>query len=388
MKRYSITIFDRTLEYKDYQEVISVDNLVFDYISQEKTKIKMVGQVDVSRTDYITLFIDEMAIYQGIVKDYTYDKTYTEITLLPLQSLLDIDCFDGDSNLVSQVNDGKISLEEWVEAELKSVFSSEDVFQNIVGMNITRYSTTTGTIEIESDDIYNIYDTTVNLLKTYGVIVDMAFLPKTKTIQVDIHLTDIETFTVIDTSEPDVLEYSLKTSNSNKPNKITYLNSEYYKDDVTEDEKKELTPKLTFYWHPDGFSGYVDQLSTSPRLLPVSLKFKKKKAIAEKKDKDGNVTTEAKSFEDVCKEDAYDTMQRTSYDDELELTVKSDSKIIDIDDIGSRYLIIMDESRYYTMLTSKEVLTDKTILLTFGMARTRLTQIVRENWRITNNESS
>ena len=81
-------------------------------------------------------------------------------------------------------------------------------------------------------------------------------------------------------------------------------------------------------------------------------------------------------------------MQRTSYDDELELTVKTDSKLVYIGDIGTRYLIIVDNARYYTMLTSKEVITDKTMLLIFGMARTRLTQIVRENWRITNNESN
>ena len=118
------------------------------------------------------------------------------------------------------------------------------------------------------------------------------------------------------------------------------------------------------------------------------LQFKKKKAIEEKKDKDGVVTQEAKSFEQVCKEDAFDSMQRTSYDDELELTVKTDSKLVYIGDIGTRYLIIVDNARYYTMLTSKEVITDKTMLLTFGMARTRLTQIVRENWRITNNESN
>lgn len=388
MKRYSITIFDRELNYKDYKEVINVDNLVYDYLSQEKTKLKIVGDIDVSRTDYVTLFLDEFAIYQGVVNDYTFDKTYTTITLLPLQSLLDLECFDGDDNLVDKVNDGSMSLESWLEYEIKAMFKGEDTFQNINGLNVSVYSSTTGTIDVSTNNTYNIYDSLVDFLKVYGIVCDMEFVFKTKTIQIDIHLVDIDTFWVIDTSEPDVIDCSLKTSNSSKPNKIVYLNSEYYKEDATEDEKKSLTPKLTFYWHPDGFSGYADQLYASPRLLPITLKYKKKKAQEEKKDSDGNVTTEAKTFEQVCEEDAYTSMQRTSYDDELELTVKSDSKIVNIGDIGTRYVIIMDKMRYYTMLTSKEILTDKTMLLTFGMARTRLTQIVRENWRITNNESS
>lgn len=388
MKRYSITVFSRTLEYKEYKEVIKVDNLVYDYISQEKTKITLIGKVDISRTDIVTLFLDEKAIYQGVINDYTFDKTYTTVTLLPLQSLLDMDCFDGDLGSVAKVNDNKMTLEDWLELQMKAIFNSGDTYQNIIGMNITKHSSTNGNIEVANDDIYNIYDLTVEFLKVYGLVVDMEFVPKTQTIQIDIHLVDTEEFWVIDTSETDVLDYSMKTSNSKKPNKIVYLNSEYYKEDATDEDKANLTPMLVFYWHPDGFSGYVDQEPKAPRLLPVSKKFKKKKAIEEKKDKDGVVTQEAKSFEQVCKEDAFDSMQRTSYDDELELTVKTDSKLFYIGDIGTRYLIIVDNARYYTMLTSKEVITDKTMLLTFGMARTRLTQIVRENWRITNNESN
>lgn len=377
MRHYSVDIFDRALNYKSSAQVTNVDNLVFDYISQEKTKLTVLGQLSLSRTDYVSLMLDENVIFQGIVSDYSYDKTYTTITMLPLQSMLDIDVWAN----VDQLNDQKETLENWLKNRFQEVFDGSDYYQNILGMEISVVSSTYGTIEEEDDHVYNLYDLIVDMIKVNGILVEMDFKPSTKKVRLVIHQTDVDEFNVIDTSETDVIEYTLKTANKKLPNKIIYFNSDW-------DDDQSLQKFATFYWHPDGFSGTVDQNSNAPRMLPVQLKIKKKKAVEEKRDKDGKIEREAKSFIEVCEEDAYDSMYRTSYDDEIELLVNSESRVIPIGDIGSRYVLIVDDLRYYTMLTSKEVITPKTMLLTFGMARTRLTQIVRENWRITNNESS
>lgn len=357
MKRYRVDIFDRDFTFKDMGQTSS-PNIVVDYLVLEKSSCVVPKKINAKRGDFGLVRGDDILFY-GIVVDYEYDGKTSTITFEQLTKLLDVEVF-ADANQLAT-----ISIEQWMSNNLQQVYDGTDTFQNLTGMTITQSSSTSGAFNPTDDGIYNLYDLTVHFFKTYGVICDISLDVIQKKVIFNFRQVT-NTVWKLETKVADVLDYSIKASTETEnPNKMIFEN------------ELDRTESIIYYWHPTEFSGTVDTDGTVNRVVPVVSRCMIVAPVDEQVDGEGQIIQEAKTFQEVAYEEAVNTMYQSKYDDQIEITFNSDSKLIDIGVIGQLYVIIDGDNLYPTMLTGYQRLNDKHTLLTFGYVRTRLTQILK-----------
>lgn len=348
MKRYRLEVFSRDLHFKSFSEVAEPE-IYIDLLVQTNSTITCPKQITCARGDFAQIRIDGTVYYQGVITDWTYDGYKTEITLQQMSAVLDVEVFADVTNL----NNGTKDIETWFSEVLTSTFSGTDTYQNLTGLTFTKNSSTTGSKITDDKGIYNLYDLSVYFFKTYGVITDASFDFSTQkttftfssvsasTTKLSLNVTDVESYDV----EPSLSEST--------PNKMIIRND------------ADNTEELTYYWHPSNFSGTVDTDASTNRVVPVVVKCE-------------TVTVDAgETFADVSLESARNSMYQSRYDDLITVTIRADSNLVTISNVGQQFILYADGNTYYTVLTGIHAVNMKYIQCTFGYVRKRLTQILR-----------
>ena len=100
MKLYKAEFFKRDFTLRA-AVVVKSPELVFDYLTTEKTEITLPGAVKIVRGDWAHVTdINGAVIYQGVVMDTETDKT-TTVNVAPLMSIFDV------TTEINRVNIGK-----------------------------------------------------------------------------------------------------------------------------------------------------------------------------------------------------------------------------------------------------------------------------------------
>lgn len=352
MRRYRVDIFDRSMNFVDMAQT-SEPTLMTDYLVQTSSTFSVPKKLTVNRGDYAQLKSLDGDLFQGIVVDYAYDGKTTSVTLAQMSKLLDVEIF-GD---VSTLSEG---IEPWMSAQIQSVYNGSDESQNLTGLTVLTSAQTAGEYEANSNGIYNLYDMAVYFFKVYGVIIDISFNVMAKTVTFSFRILNMTSVWKIETKLGDVADYSINSSaTSEYPNKMIIRNGE------------DLTEEVTYFWHPTEFAGTVDTDGSTNRVLPVVSRCAVVNAQGEE------------TFEDASYQQALSQMYQSRYDDQIEITFKSDSKLVEIGKIGQLYSVIDGDKTYNTVLTGYQRLNEKYTLLTFGYVRKRLTQILQMERRKT-----
>lgn len=348
MKRYRIEIFDKYLAFKCFAEAAEPD-IQIDYLVQTNSKVECPGQIACARGDFAQIRIDGNVYFQGVITDWTFDGYSTEITIQQMSALLNLEVFADASDL----NDGTKPIETWFGEQITSTFSGTDTYQNLTGLTVSASSSTTGSIEVNDNGIYNLYDLDVYFFKTYGVMIDINFdysTQKTKFIFKEIGTTPVK----LNLQVSDVESYDVEPSLSNdNPNKMIIRND------------ADNTQEITYYWHPTNFAGTVDTDASTNRVVPVVTKCETV-----------NVGT-GETFASASLAAAENTMYQTRFDDLITVTLRADSNLVTISSVGQQFTLYAEGNVYYTILTGMHAVNMKYIECTFGYVRKRLTQILR-----------
>lgn len=357
MKRYRVEIYDRNFIFKDMAQTSS-PTIIVDYLVLEKSSCVIPKSMNAKRGDYAVIRGDDI-IFHGIVMNYAFNGKTSTITFQQLTKLLDVEVFSNANDL------SNMSIEQWMSANLKQVYEGSDTYQNLTGFTTQISSSTSGTYNYSEEGIYNMFDLAVHFFKTYGVIIDVSLDVPSKKILFNFRQVTQQVWK-LETKIADVLDFSIKASTETEnPNKVTYQN------------KLDRSEEITYYWHPTEFSGTVDTNANENRVVPVVSRCEVVAPQDEQRDQEGNITQQAKTFQQVAYEDAVNTMYQSKYDDQIEILFNTESKLIDVGVIGQLYIIMNGDTQYPTMLTGYQRMNDKHTMMTFGFVRTRLTQILK-----------
>lgn len=350
MKRYRIDIFDRAFNFVDMGQT-SDPTLIIDYLVQSASSVIVPKKLTASKGNYIQVRDDTGQMFQGIVTDYAYDGKTTTITMSQMSKLLDVDVFAD----VTTLPDG---IESWMRAQLRSVYAGTDASQALTGLTFSGIYSTAGAYPSTNDGIYNLYDLAVYFFKVYGVIIDISFSVSARTVTFSFRKVDTINVWKIETKLADVADWSVNASSVNEyPNKMVIRN------------EADPTEELTYYWHPNGFSGTVDTDGTQNRVLPVVSRC----ALIGVDEED--------TFENASYVEAVSQMYQSQFDDQIEITFNTSSRLVEVGQLGQCYSVIDGSTVYNTVLTGYQRLNDKYTRMTFGYVRTRLTQILQQERR-------
>lgn len=346
MKRYRVEIFDRSLNYVSHASV-AIPNIAVDYLVPTTSTVTVPQKLLMSKGDYCQVKDDTGWSYQGIISDYTYDRNTTTITLTQMYELLDVEVF-------ADVSTMSAGIETWLIDRLREVYDGNDEFQKLAGLTMSTASVTYGTYPVNDDGIYNLYDIVTYMFKVYGIICTLSFDASIKKTYIRFKLVDSVNIWKIETKIKDVLNYSVKSASMmDSANKMIIRNA----DDPTQE--------VIYFWHPTEFAGTVDSDGTTNRVLPVRLKC----ATVQ--------VGEDETFADVSLETAIGEMYQSRYDDQIEIMFNSQSKLVEVGDIGQLYTVIDGDNQYNTMLTGYQINNEKNTTMVFGFVRQRLTQILQ-----------
>ena len=350
MKRYRIDIFDRGFNFVDMGQT-SEPTLIVDYLTQSASSVVVPKKITASKGDYIQVRDDSGKMFQGIVTDYAYDGKQSRITMSQLSKLLDVEVFADVSTLQN-------GIEAWMATQLQAVYNGTDLSQKLTGLTITYNNNTAGEYPPDDYGIYNLYDLALVFFKVYGVIIDISFSIPNKTITFGFQNVDTNSVWKIETRLADVADYSISSSTVNEyPNKMVIRND------------ADPSEELTYYWHPTAFAGTVDTDGSTNRVLPVVARC----AV---------ITVQAgDTFANASYTEAVSQMYQSQYDDQIEITFNSASKLVEVGKLGQCYSIIDGGKTYNTVLTGYQRLNDRYTRMTFGYVRTRLTQILQQERR-------
>lgn len=350
MKRYRIDVFDREFNYIDMAQT-SEPELITDALVQTSSQFSTPKELRVERGNYCQIRSEEGELFQGIITDFSFDGKKTDVTLAQMSKLLDAEVFADVTTLAS-------GIEPWMATQLNSIYAGADTSANLAGLVIQSSTVTPGSYQENDQGIYNLYDLAVHFFKINGVVIDIRFDPVAKQILFQFRTIDFSSVWKIETKLADVADYSVKSPyNMDYPNKMIIRDSE------------DPSQELVYYWHPTEFSGTVDQDGTTNRVIPVVARC-------------ATVTPEeGQTFQDAAYNQAVNSMYQSRYDDQIEITFNSDSKLVEVGEIGQLYSIIDRGTVYNTVLTGYQRLNDKYTLMTFGYVRKRLTQILQQQRR-------
>lgn len=263
-------------------------------------------------------------------------------------TLLDTDVFIDITRLEDE------AVEDIVAEILTGLYAGTDTTQAIEGFSTVVNGQTIGAV-IGEEYIYNLHDLIIFLLKKYAIIIKFVLDVPNKTLTCNINHLDPSSVDVIKASVADVNEcvIDVRTIQADY-NKATYYNEE------------DLTETVTYYLHTDGT---IDTDGTSDRFYPVN---QTQLIVAP-------VTgAEPKTFLEVAYEDALSTLAGTEFENEINVTVKADSNLIHIGDLGQYYQVISYNGTVYTsILTGFTEVNEKYVTLKLGYVRTDLTSILK-----------
>ena len=166
-KAYKAEFFDRALNFTFFT-VIDEPEIVFDYLTLDKTSIVIPCIADISRGWYCHITRDADVVYQGFVSGVDTGESTTTVQLSPLIALFDFQFFYNRKTY----NNNKSDLEGWMRSRLLNAFAGSDSVQNIHGLTVTAATHTDGVDLHLKDNIHDFWDlarTAIQFLLTHPV---------------------------------------------------------------------------------------------------------------------------------------------------------------------------------------------------------------------------
>ena len=348
MTRYRVEIFGKDFSYKAHAEVSS-KTINIDYLALGTSVLVVPGVVEAEENDFITLKMDGVEKYTGLITSLSYGEKSTEITVRSFMSLFDTDVMIDISRLETE------AVEDVIAEKLTQMYAGVDPMQAITGFSCVVNHQTIGAV-IGEDYVYNLYELIIYLLKKYGVIVHFSLNVPSKTLTCSIDHIDTSSVYIIKASVGDVAECLIDVrAIQSDHNKATYYN------------ELDLTESITYYLHTDGT---IDTDANVNRFYPV---VGTELVVAPVEDEE-----DPKTFQEVAYEDALTTLVASEYNNEIDITIKAESSLIQIGQLGQLYSVINYDGTVYTsILTGFEEVNPKYVTLKLGYVRTDLTAILK-----------
>lgn len=438
--RYIAEMFDRQFNFIGAYPVFNYDIQV-DYVAQANSSVDVPPGAIVFRGNYIRVLNGKNVVLEGVIKSYTSERARTSLSVASFLEIFDFKIEMDISELASM--DCESWVEKYILMYFKGSDTYQNLKGlTITKESSTAYdSANNACITENTNSIYNLMDTIIGFFSYYGLVMDISIDVQNQGFNIVLRNANSLTERIIKTDIPDVISTTFSSSSKKTTyNKIRYINTGYKdgaenlavvkslvasggtyneadNDDVSSAVRKlnssyggnakvtikdgsitvenstydawlsaaetklnAETKEITYYWHPTEYAGTIDTVATDDREIPVMMNTDVAKPTYERKDSSGNVTTAYKSFADAAYEKAYKAMYRDKYSNSIEMSVKRDSRIIEPGVIGQPYKIIHEGINYYSVLTGYERTTSETIL-TFGVARARLSQMFKLSQR-------
>ena len=308
-KAYKAEFFDRALNFTFFT-VIDEPEIVFDYLTLDKTSIVIPRIADISRGWYCHITRGAAVVYQGIVSGTDTGKSVTTVQLSPLLSLFDFQFFFNRKTY----NNNKSDLEGWMRSRLLNAFAGSDSVQNIPGLTVTAATHTDGVDLHLKDNIHDFWDLARTAIQSAKIAIVCNCNPQSKTISAVIknHSAESEITLEADLSNISDQKFTLR-DNYGAVNKVIIYNA------------GNLSESQTFY-----ASDYA--APTVQRVAEVSV-------------------SDGESFSTVAREKSAELMRGSDADELIELTFRANDRIIPDIGIGAPVRILKAGKEYHSVLT-------------------------------------
>lgn len=231
MTPFKIDVFTNDFVFQDFS-IISEPTIEFDYLTLESFQLQVPKKLLVERGDYIIISQGTNVLYNGIVSVTSYKKGITELTITPILSILNVDCYFNRNNL--KIN----SLENFIKNIIEELYINNDIEQNIKGLQVEILSETLNAKLNLKDNIHNLWEICIASFKKYNIIIKTELNAQSETIKIIIDTISQEIET-IELKLPNIIDYEINLRDDyGKVNKVTIVNKKneqeqhtFYSDD-------------------------------------------------------------------------------------------------------------------------------------------------------------
>ena len=175
--RYKAEFFDRAFNFVFWSKIPEPE-IMFDYLTLDKTSIIIPAVVDISRGWYCHITRGADVAYQGIVSGIDEGKASMTVQLSPLISLFDFQFYYKRKDY----NDNKTDVEGWLRTAILEAFAGDDTVQNIPGPALTGATHTDGVDMNLKDNIHDLWDLARKIIQNNKIAIACDFDPQAKTI--------------------------------------------------------------------------------------------------------------------------------------------------------------------------------------------------------------
>lgn len=340
MRQFKAELFDREFNFISWSYLIEVD-LKKDYITLEDSTVVAInnGHKGNQEARYIRVLCDGYVDYEGIIVGMLKSEKTTEYKCKDLNHMLDF-------NIYAQEPLSNKKISSFLQEELtKKYIDNEDELQRVPGLKF-HVENTINDIFNNDKGITNLHSKILEWFQQKKLILKIKLNIDLK--KIDVFLERLkEDVVVVESKLHDVLDMQVTLSSSTSINKIIYYNSN-------------SNQNKTYYLKKNNI---IESENATNRILPIQETLKE-------------MNVDVLEFDTKTFEDAQKTMHVDEFGNLIELLVNRASKIIKVGDLGTKYKIIDNDFEYNTILTAKKIISNNTILLTFGMVRFDLTQIL------------
>lgn len=175
--RYKAEFFDRAFNFVFWSKIPEPE-IMFDYLTLDKTSIIIPAVVDISRGWYCHITRGADVAYQGIVSGIDEGKASMTVQLSPLISLFDFQFYYKRKDY----NDNKTDVEGWLRTAILGAFAGDDAVQNIPGLTVTAATHTDGVDMNLKDNIHDLWDLARKIIQNNKIAIACDFDPQAKTI--------------------------------------------------------------------------------------------------------------------------------------------------------------------------------------------------------------
>lgn len=332
---YKLEIFSRDFVFRSFsampRQTIDIDYLALAPITLD------LPAITAQQGDYAVISEGAEQIFCGIVDSTTSDGKAMRLTIKPMQALFDAEILPPNASFET--------AEAQICGILRSYFAeSDDALQNIPGLEIQPISATPQLIGMD-DGTVRVIDIITTALSAHGIVVDMQLLPQEQTLLARVG-TRPESVT-IEADLPAIVNREIVLGDD-----YGSLNKLYVADE------NDATRSAIYYLHTDG----TVSAENTDRITPVFFST----ALVRGSD--------AEDFAAQAFEQANNALLPQRYDNLIELTAPSDSRVFPAAlPIGARAAIISGGRTLNSILTGINRAPETTTLV-FGVVRIDLTK--------------
>lgn len=308
---YKAEFFDRNFNFIFFS-VIPEPEIIFDYLTLDKTSIVIPSVADISRGWYchITQESSAAAVYQGFVSGVDTGKSTTTVKLSPLVALFDFQFFYNRKTY----NDNKTDVEGWFRSAILGAFAGADAVQNIPGLTVTAATHTDGVDMNLKDNVHDLWDLARKVIQNSRIAIACDFSPQEKTINVVIENHSSEGEITLEADLPNISEQKFTIRDDwGDVNKVIIYNA------------KDPTQFQTFY-----ASDYA--APTVQRVAEVTVE-------------------EGETFANAARTKSAELMRKSDADNLIELSFRTADKMIPEIETGRRVRILKNGKEYHSVLT-------------------------------------